>query len=950
MIKRIKMLSAIMLIFCLLFTSCSNAPAERGIVSALESNSAVMVNEAKADTVKSITNTSTAKSMTNLAATVPTAKLTGDLTGATSPQIPIRKEDLIKKPQTLPSVTQKAIKSGIKPGSFQNVTAKLKPNVVSMDDKAYGKLTAAMTDNRLDKTRFGMDTTKIYVSTANGIAVKFMEDKASSNIYALRPGFSEVVDSFNIPEQTVNLNTANISALTEGISVQAVKVPKNYELQMPQEKGAKAPPPPKAGGTGEDALVLTFSERLYKGFSDTGSSVDFKISGSLELITPRIVGKYSKFSGYRLEFIAGEKFKLHSEAIITIDETFKIPIQEFSIPAQIGKARVGVYLVIDVNGEMRLVFDVDQGLKLNAGVKGGTFFYIPTSVNSIFNLERWCTLSSKFNGHLNAFVGPSAEVELEALGYDLLEVVARAGLETKIKVEGNDMDIKAGFRFKVYGEVVGCNFTAINNYVGFLDEKRRHTGVYEMKLTKACAYTDRIEGNIVKPIDLERSDPYKGDVLIKIVNESGQEKNRKTVTGDSKGNFIWIGANLYKGDKVYVLVPGSTDNWHGPLDVSFPFKEAEILYADYFGENMMATVAASNSKSSQQSVGEDGQKGIKGTLSSNDKGVLYSGAAKVVLTPYKPVTFTLSGIPVDTSGLNDVWDANREADIIVPVNISNGELKGGLNNNPLKPFMVAKLVIECRGFVLESKPVWTDGLMITPIKTEDYKLTPLKSSNREDISASNSFVIISGKRSSKTPQGKVKMYAGIDLPHRTEAYRETNMFDVYSQLLDVPMKQQLKNPLYYFDKEIALKSFKPSGTLVKSVDGKMKIDASNMSIAETGAWKVSSSAYNQEVRENDMKGDRHGFESISYMFEGVDLGYSNLELNCRFCMFGAGSYRWTDDTEWTSFGQRQFNITHGNIDINNLDGMGQIINNPGNPGVIDPGRIDIGVQHTTNRR
>ena len=942
---------------CLIISACGTFPQEDLNTAVENVNSSTALPEAeslKPGVSVGQLQGSTTQEMTQLGKSVSFAKLNGELTGVTTPIIPITKGDLAKTPKAIPEVAQKAIKSGVKPGSFQNVTVKYKPDVVAMDKSTYDKLASSLTDNKLNKSKFGLDTSKIYISTDNNLAVKFMEDKTKSSTFAIKPGFSEVVDTFNIPEQTVNLNIANISALTEGITVTSKKVPKNYSMNMPSENSTNAPPPPSAGSakapappsaktTDEDALVFTFSERLYKGFSDSGSSMDFKISGELELITPRIVGKYSKFSGYRLEFIASEKFKLHSEAIITIDETFKIPIQEFSIPAQIGKARVGVYLVIDVNGEMRLVFDVDQGLKLNAGVKGGTFFYVPTSINTIFDLDRWCSLSSKFNGYLNAFIGPSAEVELDALGYDLLEVIARAGVETKIKVDGNEMDIKAGFRFKVYGEVVGCNFTATNKYISFLDEKQKHTGKYEMKLTKACAYTDKVEGNIVKPIDLEHNEAYQGNVTIKIVDANGQEKSIKTVKGNSKGDFVLSNAGLYKGDKVYILVPESTDNWHGPLDVSFPFDESNIIYADYFGENMYATISAGSKATSQPTTDQDGERAMKGVLTSSDKGLTYSGPATVVITPYQPVNYVLSSAPVNTDGFNDVWEANQQADILVPITISNGEYKGTLKNNPLKPFTLAKLRIECRGFVLESKPVWTDGLMITPIKSEEFKLTPVKTANREDVSASNSFVIISSKRANKVPQGKVKMYAGFDLPHRTDEYKETNMFDVYSQLLYVPLKQQLKNPVYYFDNEISLKSFQPPASIVKSVDGKAAIETSKMAIAETGAWKITNPSYNSEVRENDIKGDRHSFESISYIFEGVDLGYSNLELQCRFCLLGASSYKF-DDIDWKSNSEKQFDITHGNLDINNLDGMGQIINNPNPNVVINPGRTDINIR------
>lgn len=789
-------------------------------------------------------------------------------------RLPLAAKDIAPLSRALPEAALAARRSGVTPGIFKGVVTDLQPGVRIVDDQTLGRLASSMKGSIVDPAA-APEGEGILVSPEQDVAVK-LQKRASGELVAFRPDFSEVVRDYHIPEQEVPLNAANLSWVAEGVSVTSKKVP---AAQAMAPLGRNAPPSTRSSGAADsDAMVFTIDERARVGFDDEGVGVEISFSGTIELVAPSIYGKYTKFSGYRLVFKAGERVSLSTKAFVSLDREIKVPIQAFDIPAGLGRARLGIYLVADVKGSMRLEVVVNQGFALEAGVKGGTFFYIPTGVSDVFKLDRWFNVDSTFNGHLEGFIGVSAEAELSAFGYKILDLAAQAGLKAVVSVEGNDMDIHAGMKLYVGGKVVGKKFKLVNTYIELISERREQTGDYNIKVTDTCAYRSLVRGSIVKPTGLETSTPYTGPLSLRVVNSSGTTMVTRTVQADRNGNFTADKVALRNGDSVEILVPGSSDNWVCSTKAVFPFYDLDLAWADYLDDKISGYIGGKIPTSGM-------------ALSPSMKSLSYSGPATIYVGD------------IDEVDGSDLLTAQSGV-IRIPVEISGGEFVKKLPPGTLKPDSIVCLLIEHAGFILDSNVERASGLTMTAVRSDGLELslgqsgtavpgkgngtpagngspgsgrgTPASGAgNQETWSAEKSYVIVAPLRSTSSPSGEVTLKGGIDLPHRTQPDREHRPVNY-----ETTLEANLINPVWFYRQTVPLKSWSPPSDLQPAFGQDKSVISSRAYLATTGAWTATTEP-NPKVLPTDMIGDRHFFESVSYVYRGVELGYWFKDEFCR---------------------------------------------------------------------
>ncbi len=105
----------------------------------------------------------------------------------------------------------------------------------------------------------------------------------------------------------------------------------------------------------------------------------------ITLTQPRAEVRYSKNDGYKVIFKTEERVNLKTEANVKFAKEYKKPLWGAEIPIKdIGKCDLGVFLLINVDGEISLVVEVNQGVDLALGVRGGTYWYVPTSIKKCF--------------------------------------------------------------------------------------------------------------------------------------------------------------------------------------------------------------------------------------------------------------------------------------------------------------------------------------------------------------------------------------------------------------------------------------------------------------------------------------------------------------------------------------------------------------------------------------
>ena len=110
------------------------------------------------------------------------------------------------------------------------------------------------------------------------------------------------------------------------------------------------------------------------------SSVKLHLEGALG-ISPGIVADYSLFHGYEFGFVDAAQFiDLKALLDVKITQEMYCPVFSLDIPIpKLGAVRVGIYLVLDVDGDITLTVKAEEGVIASASVYGSTKFGIPTS-------------------------------------------------------------------------------------------------------------------------------------------------------------------------------------------------------------------------------------------------------------------------------------------------------------------------------------------------------------------------------------------------------------------------------------------------------------------------------------------------------------------------------------------------------------------------------------------
>ena len=97
--------------------------------------------------------------------------------------------------------------------------------------------------------------------------------------------------------------------------------------------------------------------------------------------------------------------------------------------------------------------EIHQGLEMAMGARGGTFYYVPTSIKNVSTLDYWCDIGYDVTSEIKAFVGFRCG-NLKVKGYNALDVYINGGMEGTVTTDGMDLSADVGLRLKAGGKVV----------------------------------------------------------------------------------------------------------------------------------------------------------------------------------------------------------------------------------------------------------------------------------------------------------------------------------------------------------------------------------------------------------------------------------------------------------------------------------------------------------------
>ncbi|MCX8083566.1 MAG: outer membrane lipoprotein-sorting protein [Calditerrivibrio sp.] len=619
-------------------------------------------------------------------------------------------------PTDLPEISLRARESGIKPVSLKNVNLKLKEKVNWLTDDQT-KIIRENTENGKINGRLVpfVQPGEIYADPYSLLAMKFIV--GDDGYYIVMEADDDIVEDITIAEQKLFLNDANIVKLAPGIK--AVSLGKKSTTFQ---------------GTG---FAFYFDEqKKLPGYDKEGKLVEVALKGFIIVDAPSVEVKYSKNSGYKFIFITSQNAQVDVKFHADLEKDVKIPLYEYSIPADGCKVGIGFYLVIGVDGSITFAYAITQNASLKAGLYGDTAYFIPTSFNTVKDFDFKVNADNvSLSANLKGEASILAEVIFEVINKGKIVLDNKIGLLLDVKsnvkgATGDFLSIKGDGFMKVTGKVKIKSFDKSKDlyeykYPLFSYIKER-TSRYSISLTDVCAYTDTIKGQIIEGLH-----PYADkDVSIKITTSAGEERliNGKT---DKNGNFRFS-FDLRKGDYVSVKIPGTTNNFSESKEATFPYDQVFIEKVDFI------------------------QNVVKGYVNAADGVPKYNGSISVVVE-------RTNNIPIHAT-------ENVSIPISYPIKFQAQVINGVFlfSNYDIRPFDKVYAILEKEGFVVSSNKKESEGIDVAidgRYLQEDDKLSSQNSSvifSYEGTSAPSIispyyFVIIDhpyGKKSTETKQIK----------------------------------------------------------------------------------------------------------------------------------------------------------------------------------------------------
>ena len=356
---------------------------------------------------------------------------------------------------SLPAQTEAALSTT--PVVMQNVTYAYQERVKFLDFTPATRLGDTLIWSGTD-----FSPGDLLVDKIEQTSVKILSKLANGSYLVATPSIYDLFSEFNIPRQEIIPNNANlIEYAVKGIDLDAFLA----------KQAAQAP------GTGNTQTLFSangpalmneirsiFANRgtkIYEydgtySFHPLGSSageVKLALRGAMG-VSPGIVAEYSLFDGYEFGFVDAAQFiELNLMFDVTLNEEVYLPVFAVTVPIPgLGGVKLGIYLVVDVNGDITLTIKASEGVLATASISGGTSFGVPTSFNKNTDFEHYYDAECDPMGFIEAGLYITPMVNLEILDVDVFGAQLRLGFYGYAHI--NEQTMSYGVDFVLHAFVV----------------------------------------------------------------------------------------------------------------------------------------------------------------------------------------------------------------------------------------------------------------------------------------------------------------------------------------------------------------------------------------------------------------------------------------------------------------------------------------------------------------
>ncbi|MEL7607991.1 MAG: hypothetical protein AAGU74_00635 [Bacillota bacterium] len=431
--------------------------------------------------------------------------------------------------------------------------------------------------------------------------------KALENTYMIeQPQVNEVFKDFSLggtDGETVSLTRGNITGFAPGVEDcvvpdTAIK-PMAFGDALKDFKYLK--------DEKNRLITLQFTDTELVATGSGGKKLTIRLSGGLGISNINVDARYSAFKGYHLIMDVAEEFYLVAEVQGTIQEEIRIPLYGIDIPFGIGSVSGGLFLIVGIDGNIRIEADAREYTSARMGVRGKTFFGAPVSVKGVFEKEFKKDGDVDIAGEINGYVKLGPKLDISICGLDLIGAGAFAGVGLRVTADASMLDIDLHAILQVYITIIGKTVNLIHWTPSLLHKRQMDTGGYKVNIEEAFIKIGRVGGYIedtTQGVDKVRA-PAGIDYRI-LVYPKGVDPQNATESDlriypqegwlqlSDEGEFFYEEPEtlLKGGEQVAIEFIVNGDAFKSdPVPALFPFDKVAISEADYFNDSVTGSVA-----------------------------------------------------------------------------------------------------------------------------------------------------------------------------------------------------------------------------------------------------------------------------------------------------------------------------------------------------------------------
>ena len=436
--------------------------------------------------------------------------------------------------------------------------------------------------------------------------------KPLGDTYAVtQPQLREVLKDFSLGGETISLTRANITGF-------APNVEKN--LVFPDQARYQ----PVAFGdaykgfrhlSGDPLMKLEFTdERLDARVGNSPISV--VVSGGLGVDKIDVTARYTMSDGYRLTMTLSQESYLVVELEAEVAQEIVIPIYGIRISVKAGDKEIariagGVFVIVGMDGTLKLEVDARQFSATTAGVRGSTKFYIPTSIHPVYDQHFESDGDVDLFGDIDGYLKFGPMIKLDVFGFKLVGAGAFLGVGASVQTDGSFLDVELYGLLQVYIDFLGKHLSLANFRPTILEKRQTDTAGYQVTFLEAYVYPGRV-GGILKKDPPGKGQPYQvaAGVPYRILVVPAGETFDPNVPGDvdkasirkypasgyaltnGEGEFIQQDPEILYGGELACLElwVGGKSYFSAFVTPTLPFEKVAITEADYFNDYVRGQV------------------------------------------------------------------------------------------------------------------------------------------------------------------------------------------------------------------------------------------------------------------------------------------------------------------------------------------------------------------------